>query len=728
VLAPPASHARDAWLRPILAERLSPEALAHLDARVEVSYWDTAVRESLIADDELTALVAARLRLRPATRLFVSSQARERVPEELARKYCVLPLALTDSGLELATANPYDFDCERALAFATGRPIRMAIASPLRIAERIEEVYRPENVVTRLLDGMTERYELEEIAEAPAEQEYVPQDGDDQPVIRLVDHVIADGIASRASDIHLEPGERGTVVRYRVDGVLREVMTLPRAIATPLTSRIKIMARLDIADRLRPQGGRARVGVGGSQIDLRVSTLPVAHGEKVVIRILDQRETARSLDALGFTQGTAGRIAKLLEARDGLVLVTGPTGSGKTTTLYAMLRQLQQRGVNIVTVEDPVEYRIPGIVQVQVNEKAGLTFASALRSILRQDPDIVLIGEVRDRETAGIAIQAALTGHLVFATLHTTDASTSVMRLLDLGVERDKVAAALRGVLAQRLLRRACTDCAGTRTESVGSGRASACAVCGGGGYAGRLAMAEVVLVTPALERAIAEARSPGALTAVARREGAESLWDAGMSHVRAGVTTEDELRRVVERQEADSLGDGAYDSPVTRNSASGKPGAARTEIVAGVVDVYALRRVDNAWRVLVLQRARDTRCPGAWETIHGRIEDGERPEEAALRELLEETGLAAARLYNATVQPFYLHIFGAVQLAVVFGAVVESETITLGAEHARYEWLSVDAALERFVWPRSREALSTIVSLLKDGDAGPVEDVLRVI
>lgn len=692
--------------------------MASLDAAGE-SYWEEAVRRELVDDDELLTLLAERLRVKRATRLFVSSQARARVSERLARKYRVLPLSVTDTTLDIATANPYDFDCERTLAFASGRAVRMNLASPLRIAERIEAVYRPQNTMARLLAGASRRYRVEsgdgngarargpELAEA------------DQPIVRLVDQVIADGIAARASDVHLEPGERGMVVRYRIDGVLREVMTIPRAVAVPLVSRIKIMSRLDIADRLRPQGGRARIEVSGTSMDLRVSTLPVAHGEKVVIRILDQRETARTLDSLGFTIEAARRIRRLLDSRDGLILVTGPTGSGKTTTLYAMLRQLQQRGVNIITVEDPVEYRIQGIVQVQVNEKAGLTFASALRTILRQDPDIVLIGEVRDRETAAIAIQAALTGHLVFATLHTIDASTAVMRLLDLGVERAKISAALRGILAQRLLRRVCTTCERGR-PSGGS-----CPACAGRGYAGRIAIAEVVLSTPALERAIVEGSSPDALVAVARCDGALPLWEAGRIHVETGATTEEELRRVVERREEAAPADASYDSAVSQ---SGGAADSPTPVIAGVVDVYVLMRVADAWRVLVLQRSDDTRCPKAWETVHGRIEDGERPEEAAIRELREETGLMVDRLYNATVQPFYLHGWGSVQLAIVFAAVVGGDVVRLSAEHQRHEWLTVEEALERFIWPRSRDALSAIASLLVSGDAGPVEDVLRVV
>src|SRR6185503_5206834 len=267
------------------------------------------------------------------------------------------------------------------------------------------------------LEGVAQRYDVESINESPEDFEMdIAGDGaSKRPVIRLVDHIVAEAITSRASDIHLEPEESGVRLQYRIDGVLREVMTLPRAAGLPLVSRIKIMAQMDIADRLRPQDGRARVTVNGNRVDLRVSTLPASAGEKVVIRILDSRSTVLNIDGLGLSPREQERLQGLLNLREGIVLVTGPTGSGKTTTLYSGLRTIQTRGVNIVTVEDPVEYKLNGIVQVQVNEKAGLTFAAALRSILRQDPDVVLIGEIRDRETAGIAIQASLTGHLVLS-------------------------------------------------------------------------------------------------------------------------------------------------------------------------------------------------------------------------------------------------------------------------------------------------------------------------
>ncbi|HTG49817.1 MAG TPA: type II/IV secretion system protein, partial [Gemmatimonadales bacterium] len=365
---------------------------------------------------------------------------------------------------------------------------------------------------------------------------------------------------SRASDIHVEPIEGGVVVRYRIDGVLRQVMKVPRNAGLPLISRIKIMSGLDIADRLRPQDGRARVSIGGDPIDLRVSTLPASLGEKVVIRILSQRATVLDLTALGMHEDEQQALRRLLNHKEGIVLVTGPTGSGKTTTLYSAIRLIQNPGVNIVTVEDPVEYRLgQNIVQVQVHDKAGLTFASALRSILRQDPDVVLIGEIRDQETAQIALQASLTGHLVLSTLHTNDAPNAVTRLVDMGMATYKIASALRGVVAQRLMRRVCGVCrvesdeavpervadyipAGTRLyKSVG------CPECAMTGYRGRFSIVEVLSMTTQLERDIGQGGTADLIAQDARANGMKSLWESGLRHVLAGESTLEELLRVTD-------------------------------------------------------------------------------------------------------------------------------------------------------------------------------------
>ena len=552
---------RDEWLLPTLEGLIARDVFEQLKQQETESYWEAAVRGGSIADDAVLTALAARFRMKIAELSLATSQARELVPESLARKYRIVPLAASDSALDIATADPHDLDCERTLAFATGRTVRMQLASPAAIAARIDELYQPESAVEKILEGVAGRYDVDTIAEKTADDDFnlSADRASERPVIRLVDHVIAEAITTRASDIHLEPEEGGVAVRYRIDGVLRDTMILPRAAGLPLVSRIKIMAQMDIADRLRPQDGRARVSVNGTRIDLRVSTLPASYGEKVVIRILDTRATVLSLDGLGLLPHEAKRLNELVSLREGIVLVTGPTGSGKTTTLYSALRQIQQRAVNIVTVEDPVEYKLQGIVQVQVNDKAGLTFASALRSILRQDPDVILVGEVRDKETAGIAVRASLTGHLVLSTLHTIDAASSVARLVDIGVEPYKLAAALKGVVAQRLLRRLCQVCRQESTDAVSDrmrrwlpagmtlSKAVGCSECSQTGYRGRMAVMEVLTVTGELEREIANGATADVIADAARAEGMKTLWESGIEHVRAGETSLDELLRVVE-------------------------------------------------------------------------------------------------------------------------------------------------------------------------------------
>ncbi|HVT40611.1 MAG TPA: ATPase, T2SS/T4P/T4SS family [Gemmatimonadaceae bacterium] len=553
---------RDEWLLTTLEAMITPEQMVQLKAERSESYWEVATRRGFATDEHILTALAKRFRMKIADVGPVSQQARELVPESLARKYRVLPLSISATLLDIATSDPHDLDCERGLAFALGRTVRMSLASPTKIQQRLDEVYRPDNVIDNILQGFAGTYELESISEMVEESdlELGANKAQERPIIQLVDRIIAEAISVRASDIHLEPEESGVAVRYRIDGVLRQVMVLPRAAGTPVVSRVKIMAQLDIADRMRPQDGRARVSVGGgSRVDLRVSTLPASHGEKIVIRILDQRATVLSLDALGMHPAELERVNALLQAREGIVLVTGPTGSGKTTTLYSMLRTIQSRGVNIVTVEDPVEYRLQGVVQVQVNEKAGLTFPAALRSILRQDPDVILVGEVRDHETAIIAVQASLTGHLVLTTLHTNDAATSIARLMDIGIESYKLAAAVRGIVAQRLLRRLCPHCREQAPNEApeklkkwfpaGSMlyRPVGCAECAQTGFRGRLAVTEVLIMSPELERRIAAGDTSERVAEAARDSGMRGLWESGVQHALSGVTSLDEVVRVVE-------------------------------------------------------------------------------------------------------------------------------------------------------------------------------------
>jgi type II secretory ATPase GspE/PulE/Tfp pilus assembly ATPase PilB-like protein/CheY-like chemotaxis protein len=592
---------RDEWLLPTLEPLVDSVGLAELREGTE-GLWDGAVRRGLTTDSVILSALAIRFRMNIADLTMVSSQARDIVPESLARRYRIVPLSVSDSTLNIATADPNDLDCERTLGFVTGKAVRMSLAAPSAIMQRLDELYQPENTVDKLLEGMGQ-VDVESIAENVdlADFDLGSEKASTRPIIRLVDHIIAEGIAQRASDVHLEMQEGGVQVNYRIDGVLRPSISLPRAVGVPLVSRIKIMSGLDITDRLRPQDGRAKVSVNGNRVDLRISTLPASTGEKVVIRILDSKNNALALESLGVIGEDLSTVRDLMNLREGIVLVTGPTGSGKTTTLYASLRTIQARGVNIVTVEDPVEYKLNGIVQVQVNEKAGLTFAAALRSILRQDPDVVLVGEIRDRETATIAVQAALTGHLVLSTLHTIDAATSIARLLDIGVESYKISAALKGVIAQRLVRRLCTSCRKVSDDVLaprlrrwipeGSTiyKAVGCPDCSNTGYRGRHAIMEVMTVDAEVERRISASESAERIADAGRMNGMHSLWESGILHVLKGDTDLDELARVVEvpfdtppRREGESAlepvrrhGTPRRNPPVRGRGASGPHGVA---------------------------------------------------------------------------------------------------------------------------------------------------------
>jgi type II secretory ATPase GspE/PulE/Tfp pilus assembly ATPase PilB-like protein/CheY-like chemotaxis protein len=585
----------DEWLVPTLEPLLPAEALMALRAAEggPVSLWETAVQRRLATDAQVLSAIAGRFRFPVADLTAMDPSVKDAIPEQLVRKFNVLPLKVTDAYLEVATANPFDLDAEKTLAFATGRDVRLQLGSPARIRDKLDELYGGDHVVSRLLEGIGGDFEVKEVTEGEDDAVGSAEEASQRPIIRLVDMMLADAVTSRASDIHVEPAEGGIVIRYRIDGVLRQVMKIPRTAGIPLISRVKIMSGLDIADRLRPQDGRARITVNGEPIDLRVSSLPASLGEKVVIRILSSKGAILTLDGLGMFADEAELIRVLLRHKEGILLVTGPTGSGKTTTLYSAIRLIQGEGVNIVTVEDPVEYRLgSNIVQVQVHERAGLTFAAALRSILRQDPDVVLIGEIRDQETAQIAVQASLTGHLVLSTLHTNDAANAVTRLLDMGMEAYKIGSALRGIIAQRLMRRLCLTCREISTEPVPervrrfvpSGaaiyRAVGCPECAMTGYQGRFSIVEVLAITPELERLIGSGGTADRVAELGRKNGMRSLWDSGLRHVLDGGTTIDELLRVTDVPlSADGAAAGAGAAPAAprpgrRSRASGSRGA----------------------------------------------------------------------------------------------------------------------------------------------------------
>jgi type II secretory ATPase GspE/PulE/Tfp pilus assembly ATPase PilB-like protein/ActR/RegA family two-component response regulator len=586
---------------------LTPEQLEELRGKAEPTstLWDLVVSNNLATDDQILTALAQRCRLKVADLSKPDSRIKEIVPETLARRYRVAPLRATDSYLEIATANPFDLDAEKGLAFSSGREVRLLLASPSRIAGFVDELYRPENVVEKLLEGMESGTEVTQLEEEtpPEEIQISAEEASQRPVVRLVDLILSEGILSRASDIHVEPEEGSFAVRYRIDGVLRQVMKIPRAAGFPLISRIKIISNLDIADRLRPQDGRARVAVNGVPVDLRVSTIPASFGEKVVIRVLDSRATVLSLESLGLNTDELDAIKALLTHHEGVVLVTGPTGSGKTTTLYSAIRQIQTGKTNIVTVEDPVEYRIQGIVQVQVHEKAGLTFATALRSILRQDPDVVLVGEIRDRDTAQIAVQASLTGHLVLSTLHTNDAPNAVTRLVDIGIEAYKIAASLRGVVAQRLMRKLCAACKEVVVEAIPEKlrrwvpvgtplyRAVGCPECAMTGYRGRFSIVEVLTVTPDVEKVIGSGATADKIAEAGKGAGMRSLWESGVQHVLRGESSIDELMRVV-----DVPFDGG--AAEAAGEPSGEPApAARGRVSTGRLPLPALSAIQDVQR-----------------------------------------------------------------------------------------------------------------------------------
>ncbi len=465
--------------------------------------WHAVARAAGVSEGDLTQVVADFFRMTLADLTTADPSAFDLVSEVFARKHRVFPLSSSDRQLVVATADPTDMETERLIGFTSGRKAVFQVASPRAIQSALDDRFSPERAVEDLLgnldlgDGAEDAVKLVEAMGPEAISE-----GDVQatPVVKLTNLIIRDGIGQGASDIHIEPGRRLGAVRYRVDGVLRKHMDLPMSALNRVVSRIKILSRLDITDRLRPQDGKARVAVGTGAYDLRVSTLPAGGAEKCVIRILDSNTTV-TLEDLNVPEYELGRLRQLLAYRDGIVVVTGPTGSGKTSTLYGALRELADGKVNIMTVEDPIEYELPAITQTQVETKQGLTFATALRSILRQDPDVILVGEIRDRETAETAAQAAMTGHLVLATVHANDAVSAVPRLVDLGLQYTVIASTLRGALAQRLIRKVCADCAepvggeltpeeNRLTERHGVEpvvRAVGCPECGFSGYRGRL-------------------------------------------------------------------------------------------------------------------------------------------------------------------------------------------------------------------------------------------------
>ncbi len=484
------------------------------------------------------------------------------IPKDLALKKGVLTVCVENRKLYLAMTNPLDFQTINEISFRTGRTsVIPLVAGESTLLEAIEKFYgntesAPEGKSTwEVLQEIQETENIEFVQETQ-EDEKDPRDvfgSDDPPIIRLVTIILSNAIKARSSDIHIEPREKDVRVRYRVDGSLREALTFPNQIKNHVISRIKILANLDITKKRTPQDGSACLKVEGTSIDLRVSVLPSIHGEKIVIRVLNHNMGTKSLEDLGLPEDTHERLLKAFSQPQGMLLVTGPTGSGKTTTLYAILNRIRSDSENIVTIEDPVEYKIDNLTQVMVNESVGLTFANALRSILRQDPDIIMVGEIRDLETAEIAIRSALTGHLVFSTLHTNDTVATIARLTDMGLPPYFISSALSGILAQRLLRRICENCKVPAEPPVDTGagifagikqfyKGEGCPACSNTGYYGQTGVYEYLEVGSSLKMLISDNRNEDALFEAARRNGLKTLMDAAIAKVAAGVTTPQEV------------------------------------------------------------------------------------------------------------------------------------------------------------------------------------------
>lgn len=473
------------------------------------------------------------------------------LPYGFARSQGVLVRALHEDHAEVVVREGVGMGAVAETRRTLGRPLRLSTCSRPQFDALLAETYGGgERNAAEVVADVGQEVDLEQLmTELPAVEDLLDSQ-DDAPIIRMINALLTQALRDRASDVHIEPYEQASVVRLRRDGVLVDIAHPHRGLHAAMASRIKVMASLDIAEKRLPQDGRMSLRLAGRQVDVRVSTLPTTHGERIVLRLLDKSAGQLGLDALGMEAETGRDFAALLAQPHGILLVTGPTGSGKSTTLYAALRTLDAETLNVITVEDPVEFDLPGVAQIQVNPRIELDFARALRAILRQDPDVIMIGEIRDLETARIAVQASLTGHLVLATLHTNDAPSAVTRLIDMGVEPFLLASTLRGILAQRLVRKLCASCREPDPLADGEDaprwRAQGCPACGHTGYRGRIGIYELMRITPDLAHLIHDGRQESELRRAARAAGARALADDGMRHVLAGTTSLDELQRVM--------------------------------------------------------------------------------------------------------------------------------------------------------------------------------------
>jgi type IV pilus assembly protein PilB len=493
----------------------------------------------------------------------VEPQAVELIQEKVARKHLILPVAIDHRDLQIAMADPLSFEAFEDVRFASGYTIKPSIATRTDILWAIDQHYHLGSSLSTIVKDIVEERQVEVVHDT---RDSEGKDLDDlrrkseaAPVIRMVNLIVAEAVDQGASDIHVEPTKTALQIRHRVDGLLRKTMDLPKWVQGAVVSRIKIMARMDIAEKRLPQDGRIGVRVGMRNLDLRVSTVPANYGEKVVIRILDSANANIPLESIGFSSGELSKMEELITRPQGILLITGPTGSGKTTTLYGILNRIKTVEDNITTIEDPIEYELPGINQVAVQEKIGLTFASMLRSMLRQDPDIIMVGEMRDLDTTTIAVQAALTGHLVLSTIHTNSSVSTITRLRDIGVPSYLIASTIVGIVAQRLVRTICTKCKVKADPSerdilrlglpagIPVHRGAGCPSCGGTGFKGRTGIYEILMFTQPIRDLVATNATENEIRQTAISRGMMTLGRAALEKVTAGITTPDEVYRVVE-------------------------------------------------------------------------------------------------------------------------------------------------------------------------------------
>ena len=524
----------------------------------------------IISEEEMAFSLAMQLKI-PFIDLIdysIKNDVIDCIPEEVCQKFICIPLSMKNNILDVAMADPLDLHIMKDLQFITGYNIQPAISTRSQISDKLQQYYHPERTIKDVADEFVEDTGLMEFL--PDEETKIEEEADfesfkDSPFIKMVDLIIRNAIKSGSSDVHIEAQENHVRVRNRIDGMLKDSIKLPKWTQPIIISRIKVLAGLNIAERRLPQDGRIKVKAKNVSVDLRVSTLPTYYGEKAVIRILNKEESFLSVDQLGLSQKNLKILTNFIHRPQGMVLITGPTGSGKTSTLYGCMREIKSEEVNIISVEDPVEYELSGVNQVQINEKVGLSFPFILRSILRQDPNVIMIGEIRDEETAEIAVQASMTGHLVLSTLHTNDAPAAITRLIDIGIPPYLIASSVVGIVAQRLVRTICPDCKEEYVPNQDSlarlnldqndlpfkfYRGAGCLNCNNTGFRGRTAIEEMMIVGPKIRELIQSSATADTLREAAMAMGMTTLGISGMKKIERGVTTIEEVLKAVHEKE----------------------------------------------------------------------------------------------------------------------------------------------------------------------------------